>query len=269
MFRFKVFQFCVFLITGGLIAYSEYLSAEYSSEIGPEFELVDPEMAPPNIRAAVMQGYKIMMETKKLLPENVGGAVSCVNCHFSGGNTLGGPRGGISLVGVAQKYPVHLEGDKLYTLAQRINDCFERSLNGKPLGLESEPMKNLLAYLDWISTPVAVLSNPSRVPWLGMRKIRVEHTMDPKEGERLFSTRCALCHGSDGQGEPRKADLSYPPLWGPKSFNDAAGMNHLVILASFIHLNMPYDDPSLTIEQALDIAAYIISQPRPHYEAPK
>jgi thiosulfate dehydrogenase len=245
------------------------LSAEYADQVSSNFQLVDPEMAPPDIRPAVMRGYKIMMQTQKYLPEYAGDAISCVNCHFAGGNTLGGPRGGISLVGVAQKYPIHLEGDKFYTLADRINACFERSLNGKPLPIDSEDMKSLLAYFDWISSPVSKLSDPLALPWLGLKRIRIEHTMDPKNGEQLFASRCALCHGSHGRGQPRKDDLGYPPLWGPKSFNDAAGMNQLLMLASFIQLNMPYDEPSLTIEQALDIAAFIISQPRPHYEEPK
>jgi len=59
-----------------------------------------------------------------------------------------------------------------------------------------------------------------------------------------------------------------PPLWGNDSFNDGAGMARLINAANFIHFNMPhgadYLHPQLSVEQAWDIAAYLISQPRPH-----
>jgi thiosulfate dehydrogenase len=59
-----------------------------------------------------------------------------------------------------------------------------------------------------------------------------------------------------------------PPLWGSDSFNDGAGMARLITAANFIHFNMPhgtdYLHPQLTVEQAWDVAAYMISQPRPH-----
>jgi thiosulfate dehydrogenase len=59
-----------------------------------------------------------------------------------------------------------------------------------------------------------------------------------------------------------------PPLWGNDSFNDGAGMARLITAANFIHFNMPhgvdYLNPQLSPEQAWDIAAYVISQPRPH-----
>jgi thiosulfate dehydrogenase len=61
---------------------------------------------------------------------------------------------------------------------------------------------------------------------------------------------------------------AFPPLWGAGSFNDGAGMARLIAAANFLHFNMPhgtdYTNPQLTPEQALDIAAYVVSQPRPH-----
>ena len=58
-----------------------------------------------------------------------------------------------------------------------------------------------------------------------------------------------------------------PPLWGSDSFNDGAGMARLITAANFVHFNMPhgtdYLNPQLTVEQAWDVAAYMISQPRP------
>jgi thiosulfate dehydrogenase len=58
-----------------------------------------------------------------------------------------------------------------------------------------------------------------------------------------------------------------PPLWGPDSFNNGAGMATLITVANFIHFNMPngtsYTRPRLTQQEAWDIAAFVISQKRP------
>jgi thiosulfate dehydrogenase len=58
-----------------------------------------------------------------------------------------------------------------------------------------------------------------------------------------------------------------PPLWGNDSFNDGAGMSRLITAANFVHFNMPhgadYLNPQLSPEDAWDIAAYVVSQPRP------
>ena len=58
-----------------------------------------------------------------------------------------------------------------------------------------------------------------------------------------------------------------PPLWGPDSFNSAAGMSHITTAAAFIRANMPYlttdyRNPFLGEQQAWDVAAYVTSQPR-------
>lgn len=69
------------------------------------FNLLDPEMSPPNIHDQVMYGYRIILYTNKILSQYVDSHLSCANCHPSGGNTLGGKRGGISLLGVLRIYP--------------------------------------------------------------------------------------------------------------------------------------------------------------------
>ncbi|HZK60589.1 MAG TPA: cytochrome C, partial [Anaerovoracaceae bacterium] len=68
------------------------------------------------------------------------------------------------------------------------------------------------------------------------------------------------CHGNDGHGT-----LRAPPLWGDASFNDGAGMHKLENLAAFAFYNMPRANPDLTAEQALDVGAFVSSQPRPHF----
>jgi thiosulfate dehydrogenase len=78
------------------------------------------------------------------------------------------------------------------------------------------------------------------------------------------------CHKEDGQGEPKSSPAvgyTIPPLWGDASFNAGAGMAKTAYAASYIHDNMPfgidYRTPVLTVQQAWDVAAYIISKPHP------
>ena len=58
-----------------------------------------------------------------------------------------------------------------------------------------------------------------------------------------------------------------PALWGPDSFNNGAGMNRLIAAANFVHTNMPagtdYLAPRLAPDDAWDVAAFMVSQPRP------
>ena len=57
-------------------------------------------------------------------------------------------------------------------------------------------------------------------------------------------------------------------MWGENSYNTAAGLYRLSRIAGFIKSNMPnltssFEKPTLTDEEAWDIAAYVSSMPRP------
>ena len=239
---------------------------EYSYNVPGKYKLYDPEMAPQEIRGKVMRGFQIMMETKEQLPEYAGDDISCRNCHFNGGNTMGGRSAGFSLVGVVHKYPRQLPSGKEYTLAERMNSCFIKSMNGKPLPLESEDMQALVAYMEWISSGIPKLDS---YPWLGEKKLNSDHVGNYQSGEKLFAMKCAPCHGESGEGQKRPYDLDYPPLWGERAFNDAAGMNNPDTFAYFIYENMPYNEPKLSVEESIDIAAFVTKQPRPKFHQPE
>lgn len=223
-----------------------------------DFTLVDPEQAPESIRDLVKQGYHIMLNTPQYAGQYAGDRLSCTNCHFAAGDTTGGSNAGLSLAGVAAIYPkFDKRAGKVIDLPARINLCFERSMNGKPLPLDSHEMLALETYLKWISRGIPVFQN---VPWLGINPIQTTSTPDPIKGKSVYSIQCASCHGQNGNGEVQNA---IPPVWGPHSFNEKAGMNNQDTLASFIYFNMPYESRTLTIEEANNVAAYIIAQPHP------
>jgi thiosulfate dehydrogenase len=93
---------------------------------------------------------------------------------------------------------------------------------------------------------------------------------DSRRGLAVYAQHCASCHGQNGQGErnqPPNIGYYVPPLWGEGSFNGGSGMGQLFYAASFIRANMPtgvdYRTPTLTVQEAWDVAAYMISNPHP------
>ena len=216
------------------------------------------EDAPANIREAVILGASIMTDTTSALQGSVGNKMSCSNCHFAGGATNGGKNGGLSLVGVAATYPQYRSRQNYAVdMVTRINDCMQRSENGKPLPAGSKELTAMLTYFQWIAKGIPIYAD---VPWLGLPKLASEHTADAAAGTQIYQQTCSPCHGADGSGT-----AAAPPLWGDNSFNDGAGMATPATMAAFAHLNMPRGNPNLTPEQALDVAAFVDSQPRPKF----
>lgn len=247
-------------------SHHQYVLAQGHVLLG--FDLVDPEQAPPDILDSVMRGYSIIMNTPFYAPKYARDQLSCTNCHFFGGDTLGGRGNGLSLIGVPTKYPHFSEREKrILSLEERINLCFERSLSGNPMPIHSESMQDIINYLKWISKEV---KDAKDFPWLGVAPLKSTHKADAEEGAKIYHTYCRLCHKEDGQGGAvlySTEGKTIPPLWGKNSFNDAAGMSRIDTLAAFIYKNMPQDNEVLTEDQALDVAAFVLQQPRPHYKS--
>jgi thiosulfate dehydrogenase len=254
-------------ITGGEVGeryygYKENTAGKAKPEI-VKFDLVDPECAPSDLLSIILYGYHIMLDTKGHAPDYCGNTISCNNCHFNAGNSLGGRNRGISLVGVTEIYPRFSKRDnKDISLADRLDNCFRRSMNGKALPRDSLEMDAIIAYLTWISHEAG---HASKYPWLGLKFLTSEHVPNEENGEKVYNHNCAICHGDHGQGTGEPGPEGVPPLWGNDSFNDGAGMNMVPMMASFVYYNMPYGQPTLTEEEALDVSLYITKQSRPHF----
>ncbi len=196
-----------------------------------------------------------------------GNNLSCSNCHLNAGTK----KFAIPLFGLYGEFPKYSpRSGAQISIEDRLNSCMTRSMNGRPLPDDAPEMQAMVAYIRFLSTGVP----PGReLPGLGVGKMPdLDRAADPVRGRTIYAGNCAVCHGPDGSGVRRSlptVDLGYmiPPLWGTDSFNDGAGMARLITAANFIHFNMPhgadYLNPQLSAEQAWDVAAYMISQPRP------
>ena len=204
--------------------------------------------------AQVRRGRALLRNTRDSLPAHVRANLACVNCHIADGTQ----RDAMPLVGSYARFPQYRgRSGKVDIIEDRINDCFERSMNGKALATSSKEMHDIVAYLAFLSKgfPVGVEMQGQGVPKLDPLK------GDTTRGRTVFESTCAVCHGVDGHGTKLA-----PPLWGPQSFNVGAGMARVNTAAGFIHKLMPRNRPgTLTPQQAFDVATYIASQPRPDF----
>jgi thiosulfate dehydrogenase len=170
---------------------------------------------------------------------------------------------GLNYFSAHARYPQYRAREgKILTLGDRINNCIERPLNGKPMPLDSKEMVAMLAYMQWLSTDVPV---GKRVHGDNLKGIALlDRPADPGKGRIVYEKHCQRCHGDDGQGVIKEDGIAYvyPPLWGPLSYQPGSSMHRLIKSAQFIKYNMPndiasWDKPVLTDEEAMDVAAYV------------
>jgi len=229
----------------------------------------------PSLKNLVSYGAQLISHTSRYLgPKGIvlqiSNGMNCQNCHLGAGTVVYANNFG----SVTSQYPkFRPRSGTIENLYKRVNDCMERSLNGKALDTNSKEMKAIAAYIQYIGSNVkkgdkAIGSGFKDLEWL-------TRAADPVNGEKIFITKCVSCHQQNGGGQinPEGNEFTYPPLWGVNSFNDAAGLFRLGNIAKYIKYNMPQGathlSPLLSDEEAWDVAAFIISKERPHLSVPK
>ena len=222
----------------------------------------DPSTIPDGpLGDAVRRGQTLVTRTFEELPDNVGNDLHCTSCHLQGGTV---PRAG-PWVGITGVFPTYRSRSaSVATLADRINGCFERSMNGAALPVDSPEMTAIVAYMTWLSQGVPTGVS---VEGRGFEKITAAPEPDPARGEALYGEKCASCHQADGAGlSGPNGEYVYPALWGERSFNLGAGMARLDTAAAFVRWSMPLGQGgTLTDQDAYDLAAYFTVQPRPDF----
>ena len=256
-------------MNGPLIAASATMVAAWEF---PKTPLVNASLDKSPLSEEIKRGFRIFTNTPGEAGQLVPGGMSCSNCHMNGGQR----EKALPLVGVAGMFPEYnRRSGRLFSLGDRITDCFLRSENstGGTLSAEKLPTQTssevlaVAAYLTWLARGSEVGKNPW---WRGQNgiaaaKLLPVNTLDPAAGEAIYQARCISCHGPDGQGV-QIGDKKAGPLWGPASWNDGAGAARIYTLAGMIRYSMPYLDPgNMSDEDAQQLAAFIDSKPRPTF----
>jgi len=218
--------------------YGKLLIAQTTEILGPDVS--DPKMRYTNSRLA------------------------CASCHIGAGVEPGN----LSLATAITRYPrISPRSGANETIQERINGCMVRSMNGRALPDDSPEMVAMVAYLGFLARQDAATSATQRKVHESPPFKTPKRAANLEAGQHVFEQRCAACHGQDGAGLPASPDLVhgyvFPPLWGPNSFNDGAGLHRVLTAAKFIKAKMPLGKSDLDDDDAFDVAAFINSKPRP------
>jgi len=249
---------------------NEDIEGAFVSSIGDNF--VIPAFADSEEGKMAEYGHRLITETFALIgPETAlaitGNRLACASCHLNGGTKpYAAP-----YIGLTGLFPIYIgRENKVVSLEERINGCFERSMNGRAIDVNSKEMRAIISYIKHLSKNMAV---GERIEGQGFVDFKIpDRAADLKKGELVYQQSCASCHAPNGEGLKgrvghKEGGYIYPPLWGGDSYNDGAGMARLLTAARFIKGNMPlgvtHDTPQLSDEQAYDVAAYINSHNRP------
>lgn len=218
----------------------------------------------------IRYGRELIAHTAKYLGptgsvKQLSNGMNCQNCHLEAGTKVLGN----NYSGVFSTYPRFRErSGSVETVIKRISDCFERSLGGRAPDSASREMQAMVAYMQWLGSNVPKGQRPDGV---GLTKVPyLDRAADSTKGKVVYVAKCQVCHGANGEGTKAAGarEYVYPPLWGPHSYNDGAGLYRLTSFAGYVKNNMPFGatfaNPQLSDEEAWDVAAYINAMPRPH-----
>lgn len=232
------------------------------------------ESAAPNVPHVATEEYgrRLVTQTAAWLgPDHAdpemrysGSRMSCSSCHLDAGTEPGT----LSLLQAAERYPRFSGRDGgMSDLQDRINGCMQRSMNGRALPRDGPEMLAMTTYIRSLGDRYAAMGASQLEVTEQAAFAAPARAADVEAGGRVYEERCAICHGGDGSGLMATTDPSqgylFPPLWGPDSFNNGAGMHRVLTAARFIKARMPLGEADLTDDQAFDVAAFISAQPRP------
>lgn len=220
---------------------------------------VDSSIPNDDFGKQIALGRQIFIDTGRYAKAYVGNQLTCENCHLDAGRLAHSA----PLWGAYPMYPAYRsKNHHVNTFAERLQGCFQYSMNGKAPPLGDDVLVALEAYAYWMSKGESIGVAPSGHGYPKLPK--PAQAPDYARGEKVFKRACALCHGDNGQGQQAAGRTVFPPLWGPQSFNWGAGMERLDNAAGFIKANMPLSrGNTLTDQDAWDAAYFMNAHERP------
>ncbi len=258
-------QLAVLSVAAMTVLSAPLVAQPSAKTVAPFKPPVDSEIPSGPVGDSIRLGQRILSQTQQSAKGYVGNGLNCTSCHLQGGRV----QYAAPWVGLWAVFPEYRSRNaQVNSLEERVNDCFRRSMNGKPLPYDSPEMVGILSYIWWLSKGVPTGMD---VEGRGFARIKLPEGQkpDPENGKAVYAAKCASCHGKDGQGmNGPKGEYLFPALWGPKSFNIGAGMARLNNATAFVKANMPLGQGNtLTDKEAFDVAAYFTQQPRPDFAA--
>lgn len=141
-------------------------SGKPSIKMPDELTIPDDEYS-----AAVRRGLQLANHTDKELPNNVGNQLNCTSCHLGNGSEVyAAPWNNMPSV-----YPIYRSrAGRVDTIQEHINGCFERSMNGKALDLDSDDMNAMASYMSWLSQDMPFGVSPE-----GRGFVKVNKELEP------------------------------------------------------------------------------------------
>src|SRR5207244_1342801 len=110
-------------MTGPLIAASVTMKAAWELPRNPH---VDPKLDASRLSEEIRRGFKLFTNTPAEAPRLAPGGMSCANCHMNAGQR----EKSLPIVDVAGTFPEYnRRAARLFSLGDRITDCFLRSEN--------------------------------------------------------------------------------------------------------------------------------------------
>ncbi|MBX7241099.1 MAG: c-type cytochrome [Bacteroidia bacterium] len=227
------------------------------------------------LQKQLLYGKELITHTSKYLGPRgsvlrITNGMNCQNCHLEAGTKAFGNNYG----SVFSTYPKYrARSGKTEDIFKRINDCLERSLNGKSLPVENKEMQAMAAYIQYIGKNVP---SGTKAKGSGIFDLPFpDSVLKPENGKIIYLTKCKSCHQENGEGQltEDKTAYIYPPLWGKNAYNSGAGLFRVSRFAGFVRFNMPlgatFQNPLLSEQEAWDLAAFVNSQPRPSKDLSK
>ena len=220
----------------------------------------ETEMPAGEFGDVIRRGREIFIDTPRAASAYVGNSLRCVSCHLDAGRLADSSPMWAAFV----SYPAYRSKTKsVTTFQQRLQGCFEYSMNGRAPPLGAPELVALESYSYWLASGAPL---DSKLGGRGYPAIAPPaQAADFGRGEKVYAENCALCHGADGAGQRTQTGYAvFPALWGSDSFNWGAGMGRISNAAAFIKANMPLGLPgTLSDQQAWDVALYMNSHERP------
>ncbi len=224
----------------------------------------------PNAEA-VIKGCNLITETQTHVRGPIARQwrtdVTCQSCHLDAGDK----RNAASIAHAAVVLPhMYTAVNQPIRFDRRVLLCLSNSQNWYDLGLDAVEITYINIYANWLAQkdalPIGIIPEGRGIPLLYDAQGLGASFL---AGEKVYRNYCQSCHGPNGLGGAGRVfkDREPPPIAGPHSFNASASLTDPFRFAGFVHANMPIgaskENPILTVQQALDVSAYLTSLGRP------